>query len=1235
MGLSGREVLLVLRARDEASRTLRRVSRSMSSMDRQAAMASAQSVATQQAGLRQLSNGMHDVAYNYRAATLEAEKLYNVQRESTQGVRRQLNERMRLGTIERDQYRAQIAAVRELEQNNTNAYRNAMLQARTLRNERSRTIDMQKREMSDSIRAHQETLSRLNEEHQAIRARGYALMENGAAVATVGAGMTLMGALGLKALTSLTTASINYNQEASKTLTQVDQTGVSLDRIKKIGIDVARTVPVPFEQIQAGLYDIFSSIDVSVAGAHKLLKQFAKDAVGGQTDLLIATKANLAIMNAYGIKTKDVGRVSDFMFRIVQKGVGSYQEFATTIGNAIPSAVRLGVSLEDLGGVLTFLTRNGLSAARASTSAARAFDALSNPKTADNLRKMGVEIVNAKGDLKPLPKILDLMNDKMSKIQGSSKKSEFLKNAFQGSGGTIQALRFFNLAFKNMDQFKKRLKEMGDSSGVAKDKFTEMSKTPQAEIERMKNEFKTLKVELGDELLPVLIPIVRAIKDILSAFNNLSPGMKKALVIFALIAAAVTTVMGVILILVGGITMLAGAAVVMGVPLLALVGIFAGVAAVIAAVGIAAYALYANWQDVAPLFDEVKEAVIGVYNYLKDVFGPFFKDVWAGLKMGFTNFVDEVKQGWSEFQAAVQMDQLKKRFGELRTSIDELKPYIDKIGKWLKEVLPVALAYLGRYVRMMAVLWGVAFGNMLDILVGFSKAAVGSITSIVEAIGHTGSALKKAATGDFKGAITESAKAIQSVKGVVTKPFEELVGTLKSVGKRSMDGLVKQMEISSQPLSRKGQEAGKKMKKGLETGSGNWADLATQQINGLIAGIDANEGRAVGRARTLAQRMNDAFKATQLIQSPSKVWAYYGKMIVEGLVKGIKDDMPSVGKVMDLLDRASAGRKIKPKRMKRIRAEVKKTTKKPLKELQGVYARLQTVTAELDKQRDVLKDLQSAYDSYVSSVESGIKSFGSLASVGSTTDVFGNEIPVSATNIASGLTERLNKIQDFGNKLNALRGMGYTKEVIDQIIQMGPEQGWEYAAALLTATPTERDTINRATSSIAAYAHTIATDGANMMYQAGINTALGLIRGLEAQEAALMATATRIANKIAKAIKKALKIKSPSRVALDIGGNFGGALASGLDRQGRNVEMAARQLARATYDSFGDPSANFAAKYGAYSPVGGWNSSEADAGYGTQPPQVIFEEGAIQTQEIDPATHSAQLGYRLATKIRQ
>jgi TP901 family phage tail tape measure protein len=508
----------------------------------------------------------------------------------------------------------------------------------------------------------------------ATRKAADAQAERGRALSSVGVGMMAVGGAGAAVLTKWTQEAGKYNQEAAKTLTQVDKQKTSIKELAQIGKDVARAIPAPFDEMQKSLFDIFSSMDVSITGAKHLLTEFSKAAVAGQVDLQDAARGTIGILNAYRMGASGVNRVNDVMFQLVRKGVGTYGEFSKVMGRAVPSAVRAGQSIEDLSGMMAFLTRNGLSAAMASASAARALDAISNPNTVAKFKDLagsigealgtkrakelkttvkgfddlGVAIVGANGKFRPMHSIMEDLSKAFTKLKLTGPEiAAVLQELFKGSGGTIQARRFFDIAVKNFEELNVLTKDMRQSSGAMKNAYDIMFKAPQSQVQLLKNNMQILKVELGEALIPVLIKMVDAFMKVADWFNKLSPTTKKWIAYIVLGTSALLGLVGVLTLIAGGIAIFAGAAAALGIGLGSLILIILAVVAVIALIAGAVYLIIKNWTPIKAFFLKIWDAIVAAatWTWKQIVAGAMW--LWGIMKAVWNGIVAAINFAWS------------------------------------------------------------------------------------------------------------------------------------------------------------------------------------------------------------------------------------------------------------------------------------------------------------------------------------------------------------------------------------------------------------------------------------------------------------------------------------------------------------------------------------------------------------------------------------------------------------
>lgn len=502
---------MVIRAKDQASRVINGLSRSASADFRRL-----QTAATLTA--QRSSIDMAKVRQHYSSQILDQQKV--------------LNNAIQIGNKTRAASSRQ--AIRDL----------GIMRQQEILGIRQEQITQQ--EIMHTARAHAEAKAAAREaKDEAVRA--------GVRWTAVGVGMVAVGVMGIKALHGMAMEAVEYQRQATLTLTQTDKVKTSVSELQGISTRVARSIGVPLEQLQPALYDIFSSMNVNVKESEQLLTAFAKEAVAGQVSIQAASRSTIGIMNAFHIPVSKVNDVLDFQFQLVRKGVGTFDQFATTIGRAVPSAVRAGQTYQTLGAMMAFLTRNGLSAAMAAASAGRALDAFANPRvaarfadlgnvidkssglSAKRLRELGIDtakvsvrIHDAQGNFRGFIPVMGELSAVLSKLPSAS-KAAVLQALFKGAGGTIQAMRYFNVVIPRFKQQNELFRDMMKSSGAFEAAYRQMSESVAVKTEILNNNWKEFKLNLGEGAIPALSRLIVVGTKVLQFFNDLSPVQRHAI----------------------------------------------------------------------------------------------------------------------------------------------------------------------------------------------------------------------------------------------------------------------------------------------------------------------------------------------------------------------------------------------------------------------------------------------------------------------------------------------------------------------------------------------------------------------------------------------------------------------------------------------------------------------------------------------------------------------------------
>jgi phage-related minor tail protein len=163
-------------------------------------------------------------------------------------------------------------------------------------------------------------------------------------------------------------------------------------------------------------------------------------------------------------------------------------------------------------------------------------------------------------------------------------------------------------------------------------------------------EIKNLATDIGEVLLPVITPLLANLNNIVKKFGDLSPEMKKAIVIVAGLAAAIGPLLIVLGMMASGLGAIVGILPVLGTALTVLTGPVGIVVAAIAGLIAIGVLLYKNWDEIAAfgikMWDDLKAKFQDSINAIKDLWQGFkdsLTDTWKGLWGGVQNVFDGIK----------------------------------------------------------------------------------------------------------------------------------------------------------------------------------------------------------------------------------------------------------------------------------------------------------------------------------------------------------------------------------------------------------------------------------------------------------------------------------------------------------------------------------------------------------------------------------------------------------------
>ena len=219
-----------------------------------------------------------------------------------------------------------------------------------------------------------------------------------------------------------------------------------------------------------------------------------------------------------------------------------------------------------------------------------------------------------------------------------------------------------------------------------------------------------------------------------------------------------------------------------------------------------------------------------------------------------------------------------------------------------------------------------------------------------------------------------------------------------------------------------------------------------------------------------------------------------------------------------------------------------------------VWREVDRAGTRLDNARQKLRDLQDQFAQVRDTFQDQLR--GEL-NLGSTVSEEGT---TTFDQVAANVSGLAAKMRTFAGLLKRLIAAGLPAALVQEVASLGTTEGIAVANALLSGTAQQRGTLIEDFASLQRSTTQIGNLLADQMFGAGIEAQKGLIKGLEANQAALIEAAKRIAKRITDEVKRELGIHSPSTVFQKIGEFITEGLARGIESGTQRVNRAVSGL---------------------------------------------------------------------------
>lgn len=548
----------------------------------------------------------------------------------------------------------------------------------------------------------------------------------------IGDGLTRLGTQ----ITALTApigiamgAAVNSAMDFDRSITNIGSVlGQNADEMAAMRsqlLDLGGSAQAGPQAVAAAMYDVVGGI--ADASTHMAVLEAAiATSEAGAASLTGTTTALIAVMNAYGLSAEQASFASDVLTRMVGVGVGTMDQFATALPTVATLAAQTGISLDDLGAQLAFLTTKGSTASEAATYLRQAIVSLLNPNTAmeEALRAAGIESGSAALRMYGLA-------GTMGRLQRATNGSTDALTAAVGSTEALQAALVLN-----QPAFESFIVNFRDTATGATDAARAIQQASAAfQFDLLKSQISELGISIGEVLLPPLNDLIQQVRPII---DGVIEWIRANPQLSATIAA------------VAGAALLAGPAIAaIG---FAISGIGAAVALATGPIGIIVAALGGLALAYSTNFLGIKDTLDNFLNNAQQTFSlvQFYAEYYLGAIWDKVRPVWETLRDWFTGQLMPALEDtfqnhimpVLQDFGAFLSDIWELvRPHLERLYNWfVTEGLPGILNFITNTVMpgindlidTIGSIWKWASPGLLKIADWFLNTGLPAVVSTVE-----------------------------------------------------------------------------------------------------------------------------------------------------------------------------------------------------------------------------------------------------------------------------------------------------------------------------------------------------------------------------------------------------------------------------------------------------------------------------------------------------------------------
>jgi TP901 family phage tail tape measure protein len=332
--------------------------------------------------------------------------------------------------------------------------------------------------------------------------------------------------VGVAGLAMIEKANLSFDKQMSAAAAATTTQTKTLGKLREAAIQMGADTVFSATEAAQGITELgkagVSTKDIlsgGLAGALNL-------AAAGELGVGEAAEYTATTLNQFGLKGTQASHVADLLAAGAGKAQGEVRDMALALSYAGVPAAQLGVSIEELSGVIGLLASKGVIGDKAGTSLRGMLSSLTAPskQASKTMAELGINVFDAKGNFVGLDGVASQLHGSLSNL--TQKERSYALGRIFGNQQLQAANILYEAGAKGVHDWTNKVNDAGFAAKNAEDKMDNLS----GDIEKVKGSLETAFIKGGGGAQKGLRDLAKTADKAIDAFTELPDAVQSGVV---------------------------------------------------------------------------------------------------------------------------------------------------------------------------------------------------------------------------------------------------------------------------------------------------------------------------------------------------------------------------------------------------------------------------------------------------------------------------------------------------------------------------------------------------------------------------------------------------------------------------------------------------------------------------------------------------------------------------------